>query len=305
MALSNKQRPDMSEIAAMADMQEGLIDDDESASDNGSRNRLRTASALSGEFAGVAEDDEDDDDDALPPREVTPYDHHLPEFENVAEIAVDMIKMFLGHIPDTRDMGLQWERKLDNKTVTVDGSPVNGSDWAAIKGTTIARRADMEDIIALLSNDDRTKEYDNMFDKYTFLCEGTDKEPYFKVRLVQMSGIWPTAPREFIVLSVRKDEGNGTVYMCSRSPTHHDIEPQSKGYVRGQVQISGYCLQSYKAFTDANRPAGMGVDDVQITLCAHTELGGTLPSSVVNRLSTGAPVNILTAITSVVNNKKK
>ena len=59
------------------------------------------------------------------------------------------------------------------KTVTVDGSPVNGSDWAAIKGTTIARRADMEDIIALLSNDDRTKEYDNMFDKYTFLCEGT------------------------------------------------------------------------------------------------------------------------------------
>ena len=61
-------------------------------------------------------------------------------------------------------------------------------------------------------------------------------EPYFKVRLVQMSGIWPTAPREFIVLSVRKDEGNGTVYMCSRSPTHHDIEPQSKGYVRGQVQ---------------------------------------------------------------------
>ena len=67
MALSNKQRPDMSEIAAMADMQEELIDDDESASDNGSRNRLRTASALSGEFAGVAEDDEDGGDDAHPP----------------------------------------------------------------------------------------------------------------------------------------------------------------------------------------------------------------------------------------------
>ncbi len=299
MALSDKARPDMSEIVAMADKEDGLIDD-ESESDAGSRGRVRTISALSGEFNGAAEEE----DNSLPPREVTPYDHHLPKFEEVALDAISMMKMSLGHMPDTRNMGLQWERKLDNKTVTVDCSPVNGSDWAAIKGITMARHADIEDIIALLSNDERTKEYDNMFDKHTFLCEGAT-EPYFKVRLVQMSGIWPTAPREFIVLSVRKDESNGTVYMCSRSPTHDVIEPQSKGYVRGQVQISGYCLQPYNTFDDSNRPPGMGVDDIQITLCAHTELGGTLPSTVVNRLSTGAPVNILTAITGVVNNKKK
>ena len=290
MALS-KDRPDMSEIAVLADKQDGLVDD-ETESEADSRGRLRTASALSGEF------------DRVPPREVTPYDHHLQKFEEVALEAIHLIKIFLGHNPDTKKLGLAWERKLTNKTVTVDCSPVNGSNWAAIRGVTMARSVDIEDIIALLSNDDRTKEYDNMFDKYTFLCE-SDKEPYFKVRLVQMSGIWPTAPREFIVLSVRKDEADGTVYMCSRSPTHHVIEPESKGYVRGQIQITGYCLQPYNTFNDSNRPAGMGLDDVQITLCAHTELGGTLPSSVVNRLSTGAPVNILTAITSVVNNKKQ
>lgn len=237
------------------------------------------------------------------PREATPYDHHLPQFAALAREAAELIKMYMGHAPDTRKLGLQWEQKVSQKNVTVYGSPVDHSEWAAIRGLTLARNADIEDIIALLSNDDRTKEYDNMFDKYSFFCEGEDGK--FKVRLVQMSGIWPTAPREFVVLSVRDDAPDGSVYLCTRSPTHNEIEPESKGYVRGMIQISGYCLQPYSCFTDANRPTGMNEGDIQITLCAHTELGGSLPTSVVNRLSTGAPVSILTAITSVVNNKKK
>ena len=48
MALS-KDRPDMSEIAVLADKQDGLVDD-ETESEADSRGRLRTASALSGEF---------------------------------------------------------------------------------------------------------------------------------------------------------------------------------------------------------------------------------------------------------------
>ena len=101
------------------------------------------------------------------------------------------------------------------------------------------------------------------------------------------------------------DAPDGSVYLCSRSPTHDDIEPESKGYVRGAIQISGYCLQPYSCFTDQNRPAGMNKNDIKITLCAHTALGGTLPTTVVNRLSTGAPLNILKAIGSIVSNKKK
>ena len=56
-----KDRPDMSEIAVLADKQDGLVDD-ESESDAGGRSRLRTASALSREFDGVTNDEA-----ALPP----------------------------------------------------------------------------------------------------------------------------------------------------------------------------------------------------------------------------------------------
>jgi hypothetical protein len=41
------------------------------------------------------------------------------------------------------------------------------------------------------------------------------------------------------------------------------------------------------------------VGGCKVTLTAHTELGGILPSSVINMLSTTAPMKILTAINAV------
>lgn len=305
------ERPNMDEINSM---RESLVsgtsdstadDTDESWKEraSGATNNANKTTRQSQRQSQVQRPSLTEPQQAVSTREATPYDHHLPQFAALATEAADLIKMYMGHKPDTRGLGLHWEQKVSQKNIHVDGTPVEKSTWAAIRGTTLARNADIEDIISLLSNDDRTKEYDNMFDKYQFYCEGEDGK--FKVRLVQMSGIWPTAPREFVVLSVRDDAPDGSVYLCTRSPSHDNIEPESKGYVRGFCQISGYCLQPHSCFSDENRPAGMGKDDIKITLCAHTELGGTLPTSVVNRLSTGAPVNILTAITGVVNNKKK
>jgi hypothetical protein len=308
-------RPNMEEINAMADVNEGgagAVPADptaDSVADNNNNNNNNNGEAAAEVSGGDVRESRERTRTrtsssvkiVTPPREATPYDHHLGKFSELAVEAGELFRMYMGHTPDTRNLGIKWEQKVNQKNITVDSSPVNDSTMGAIRGVTLARNCGVEDVIHLLSNDDRTKEYDNMFDKYQFLCEGDDGK--FKVRLVQMSGIWPTAPREFIVLSVRRDLPDGTVYLCSRSPTHDVIEPESKGYVRGQCIVSGYCLQPYGAFDDSNRPAGMGPNDVQITICAHSELGGSLPTSVINRLSTGAPVSILTAITSVVNNK--
>lgn len=38
----------------------------------------------------------------------------------------------------------------------------------------------------------------------------------------------------------------------------------------------------------------------KVTLTAHTELGGTLPSSVINMLSTAAPLKMMSAISEIV-----
>ena len=167
-------------------------------------------------------------------RPSTPFDKYLSEFEVLRDEAVKMIQVYLGILEDDMGLGLQWEEKVKNKDVTVYGTPVNGSDWNAIKGIT-DMKVDMDGILNLIMNDDRTKEYDQMFDKYTFFCDVDDKT---RVRLFQMSGIWPTAPREFVVLSTRKSLPDGSCLVCTRSPKNNlEIQEQTKGYVRSSFQI--------------------------------------------------------------------
>jgi hypothetical protein len=231
-------------------------------------------------------------------RPATPFDKYLGEFETLRDEAIKMIQIYLGILEDDIGLGFHWEEKVKNKAVTVYGTPVNGSDWNAIKGVT-DMKVDMDGILNLIMNDDRTKEYDQMFDKYTFFCDVDDKT---RVRLFQMSGIWPTAPREFVVLSTRKNLPDGSCLVCTRSPVNNlEIQAETKGYVRGSLNVSGYHLQPFESFQDDKRPKDLqavGPGSCRVTLVSHVDLGGSLPSSIVNRLSTSAPVQLLNAIQS-------
>ena len=79
-------------------------------------------------------------------------------------------------------------------------------------------------------------------------------------------------------------------------------QKQSSGYVRGFIAVSGYLIQPYESFNgkENERPSTLLPGMCLVTLCAHTELGGSLPSSVINSLSTGAPIKILQGISGVV-----
>ena len=107
------------------------------------------------------------------------------------------------------------------------------------------------------------------------------------IRRMCFKGIWPTAPRDFVVSTTWfEDPEDNSLYIVSRSASD-DYCPQQKGYVRGHINISGYWIQPI---------ARDGKDSYRMTLVAHTELGGTLPSSVVNMLSTSAPLKMLATI---------
>jgi hypothetical protein len=119
--------------------------------------------------------------------------------------------------------------------------------------------------------------------------------------------IWPTAPREFLVCSTYEAQQDGSVLVCTRSPepdVSDDILPPTEGYVRGRLQISGYYIQPYASLSDKDR-ADVPQDGCRVTLTAHSELGGTLPSSIINMLSTAAPMKILASVAKILEKEKK
>ncbi len=117
--------------------------------------------------------------------------------------------------------------------------------------------------------------------------------------------IWPTAPRDFVVCASWRQNSDGTISIVSRS-VPDTFCAQAKGYVRGFVQVSGYLLEPYDETRPISVPLSCAIKGVlspgecKVTLLNHTELGGTLPSSVINALATGAPVKILQSLAALV-----
>jgi hypothetical protein len=117
-------------------------------------------------------------------------------------------------------------------------------------------------------------------------------------------GVWPTDPRDFVIFSTwfPMADSEGTCVIISKSFSDDYFLPK-KGYVRGQIVMSGYIIQPLEC-VDADDPiftgfVGSKSGKSKLTLVAHTELGGNLPSSVINMLSCSAPVKIFTALEKV------
>lgn len=102
---------------------------------------------------------------------------------------------------------------------------------------------------------------------------------------MRFKAIWPTAPRDFLACTTWYEE-HGVFYISTKSAPD-EYFPRKNDYVRGNIVVSGYRLQ----------PRGDTACD--ICLIAHTELGGTLPVSIINMLSATAPFKMLSAMTEI------
>lgn len=99
-------------------------------------------------------------------------------------------------------------------------------------------------------------------------------------------GVWPTQPRDFVICTSWSTLENGSVAITTMS-VPDEMCPPREGYVRGAVNISGYMIVPL--------PAG----GLSVTLCLHTDLGGSLPAGIINMLATSAPIKMLTTINQI------
>jgi hypothetical protein len=87
-----------------------------------------------------------------------------------------------------------------------------------------------------------------------------------------------------------------SLFMATRSPqAAESLHPEVSGFVRGFIQVSGYWIKPLPPKEGETEPT-----DVQIMLAAHTELGGSVPSSVVNALASTAPWKVLSTIKEII-----
>lgn len=110
------------------------------------------------------------------------------------------------------------------------------------------------------------------------------------VRRIRFKAIWPTAPRDFVVLTTWTELPDGSILISSRSAPN-SLYPKEAEVVRGNIQVSGYLIRPID---------GSDGKTCEVTLCAHSDLGGTLPIGIINMLSSAAPLKILSTISQLV-----
>ena len=220
-----------------------------------------------------------------------------------ASHAINMMRVFTGIDPENRELahGLCWSVSSMRDGVTCRSSPVMGHAPTVVSCcAAVAARQDV--IVRLLRDDQRMSEYDVYFDRLTPLAEIDGART--TIRRICCKPVWPTAPRDFVVCTTWTDVAeDGSVLLCTRS-VPDDLFPCQKGYVRGQIMLSGYRIQPIGLLPrdDPLSDAAAGHDACKVTLMAHIDLGGTLPTSLMNQLSTFAPLDTLLAIRKMAQN---
>ena len=112
--------------------------------------------------------------------------------------------------------------------------------------------------------------------------------------------VWPTAPRDFLCCITWTDLEDGSILICSRAVPNKFMKTQEE-YVRGSVDVTGYWIQPCDQL-DKDDPHYMPSSTspgCKVTLAVHTDLGGTLPTWIINLLITEAPIKILTNIARI------
>lgn len=127
------------------------------------------------------------------------------------------------------------------------------------------------------------------------------------VRRVCFKAVWPTSPREFIICTTWMEQPDGSVLIASRSPPDSECPPVRDGYVRGHIRISGYWIQPIRKKIKGQKMNRSGQEEQQCktTVVSHTDLGGNVPSYIVNMLVTNAFPNMLSTVSRVASEGRK
>ena len=112
-----------------------------------------------------------------------------------------------------------------------------------------------------------------------------------------MNTVWDEAAQDGQELTNKDDKNKmNSLFMASRSPDPAEsLIANSSGYVRGYIHVSGYWIKPLSTSSEGDGSC----TDCKLTLAAHTELGGSIPSSIINVLSSTAPMKLLSTVKEI------
>ena len=204
-------------------------------------------------------------------------EEEVQQFDSIAELVEQNIVMVLqkdtGTCVDT-----EWSDAKEYDEVTLWKGKVTDSQWNCLRArTTIHVKPKL--IADLLTDPNRMVQYDDMVESCRII-QSFAKDDSVSIRHVIAKGIFPTEPRDFVVLTSRHDLDDGSIVICTRS-IESDRVPEKKGYVRASINISGYIIRRISS------------EESEVTVVVHTDLGGYIPPPLINALSTSAPVKLM------------
>jgi hypothetical protein len=199
----------------------------------------------------------------------------LPKIEQKAQYFLDMLSPeATGWEPLFEKNGLVAKKKPSGNLICVKGElqvAFNLLDvWALV--TDGSRQCELDPQRNL---HERIKDYSN----HTF------------VDYIRFKGVWPTSPRDFVSMAHWRMLNDGSVILFTFAEKYDDLRPVFDGLVRGEITVGGYWLQ----------PNAQGT---KISYLIHSDLKGSLGSTVVNFVSTSQPA-ILSTVNKTLNNDKK
>mmetsp|Transcript_44726 Transcript_44726/g.77402 ORF Transcript_44726/g.77402 Transcript_44726/m.77402 type:complete len:208 (-) Transcript_44726:379-1002(-) len=140
-------------------------------------------------------------------------------------------------------------------------------------------------MLELLLDNSRVGEYDSLFDGIDVVERPDD---HTVVRHMLYKAIWPTSPRDFITYTTHnhlvKGKKNSGWVIASKSVVH-PARPATRKRCRGTIYHFGYTLKP--------APLADGRTGTEVRMCAHMDLAGGMPASIINFLSSSQPLGVM------------
>lgn len=152
--------------------------------------------------------------------------------------------------------------------------PRDGTSLNCVKGTGPIH-APPTFIMKFLRDSSHTTELDDMLKETRAIHVVSDT-----IQLVHMlyKAVWPTSPRDFAILNIYGQFDERTWISAAVSIQDPRI-PHEKGHVRGHLETGGYVIQAVSGNPNVSH----------VTYVAQVDLGGSIPSMVVNRIADSQP----------------
>ncbi|TMW55345.1 hypothetical protein Poli38472_013236 [Pythium oligandrum] len=200
---------------------------------------------------------------------------HVTEFED------ESIRRLLLRYSGADVLPNGWKDGPESNGCKVVYGDVAGTEWATMR-TTTKIRVSAEKAAEVLNSAEYVPKYDDMTKEVQRIEKLSDAT---EVRHAFTRGVMVVSQRDLVVATTIRREPSGRILIASRSVEH----PEVHGYVRIVTMISGYVIT----------PDPVDPNVCEVSVIAHMNLAGRIPSFVIRYLGLSAPIKMMEKLRDV------